>query len=461
MKHDLATVLAEIRKGKPPSFVLLFGDDYQVHSACKAILDLLVPTERQIFNLERFDGGSVPWDQIEAALMTPPFFAGTKAVFIEDAPYFFSRESKGDLSEKVLQLWGEGKKDEAARLFFDLLILEGWTQEKWERLEEPFSDASVAELFGSDRKEAREEVLALAAFCRARGMDFGRRGKGEGHRLTELLEQGIPSGVVLLLAASHVDRRIRLYRSFQDKGIVLDLALKRDRSGRISPEVVREFLDQSLKEGGKKIEAQAREMILLRAGGELWGIRQELEKLFLYAGEEPWIRARDVEQVFVDQGEAWIFDLTRAIAERDSLRALGLLARLLSQGDHPLKLLGAIASEVRRLLAARCWIEGELRVQWKKGMTFAQFQTSVLRQGSPLLGQNPYGDYMTFQRAEGFTTSGLISYLERIYEADIQLKTTGTSHRLVMERLVLEMCQREGRITVQNEGKMQNADSKK
>lgn len=446
MKQDLAAVLAEIRKGSAPSFLLLYGDDYQVRAACKSILDLLVPSESQIFNLERFDGSSVPWGQIEAALMTPPFFAGTKAVFVESAPYFFSRESKGGLGEKVLALWGEGRKDDAAGLFLDLLIFEGWTQEQWDGHEAPLSEAALAELFGSEYKEAREEAQGLATYCRARGLDFARRGKGEGHGLAELLERGLPSGVVLLLAASHVDRRIRLYRTFEDRGTVLDLALKREKGGSISREALGEFLERSLRDNGKRIDGQAREMILLRASGELWGIHHELEKLFLYVGEQAWIRAKDVEEVFVDQGEAWIFDFTRAVMEKQLLRALDLMASLLSQGDHPLKLLGTIASEVRKLLSARCLIEGEMRTQWKKGMSFNQFKASVLGQGSPLISQNPYGDYMTFQRAEGFTTASLLSYLDRIYEADVQLKRTGASPRMVMERLVLEMCQREGKM---------------
>src|SRR3990172_9020065 len=143
MKRNLEAVLAEIRKGKGPWLLLLHGDDYQVHSAGKVILDLLVPPEKRDFNLERFDGRNVPWDEIESALMTPPFLPGTKAVFVDNAPYFLSREHKGELSARVLQLWGEGKKEEGARLFLDLLILEGWTKERWERLQEPSSAAGL------------------------------------------------------------------------------------------------------------------------------------------------------------------------------------------------------------------------------------------------------------------------------------------------------------------------------
>ena len=120
-------------------------------------------------NLEPFNGQSTQWDEIEAALMTPPLFPGIKVIFIENAPYFLSREHKGELGEKILQLWSEGKKDEAARLLSQLLSLEGWTQERWEGFRESLSAPQLAELFGDDSRETREVIEELLAFCRSRG----------------------------------------------------------------------------------------------------------------------------------------------------------------------------------------------------------------------------------------------------------------------------------------------------
>ena len=439
---QLEAVLSEIRQGKCPQWLLLHGDGFRVHKACKTILDLLVPEPERAFNLERFDGRSAPWDAIEVALRTPPFFPGRKTLFVEEAPYFLSREHSGDLGEKSLQLWNEGRKDDAARLFLDLLLLQGWTQERWDALAGPFPVAEIAGLFGSEETAVREEVEAISTYCRSRGTRLSAHKGGEGHRLMELMEQGIPPWAVLVITASQIDRRTRLYKRFGEKGVVLDLALERDRSGRVSREAVAEFLDQRVKESGKRIEAKAREMILARAGDELWAVHGELEKLFLYVGEEPWIRAKDVEEIFLDQAEAWVFDLTAAIGRRDSMQALEQLAYLLSQGEHPLRLLGALASEVRRLLAVRQLIEGEMRQRWSSGMSYPQFQKSVLQQGAPLVTRNPYGDYLSFQRAESFTARELLGYLGWIYQTDIRLKSAGKSPRVTMDRLILEMCRK-------------------
>ena len=76
MKRDLENVVADIKNSRGPQLLLLFGDDLQVQGACKTFLDNLVPENQRGFNLERFDGRSAPWDQIEASLNTPPFFPG-------------------------------------------------------------------------------------------------------------------------------------------------------------------------------------------------------------------------------------------------------------------------------------------------------------------------------------------------------------------------------------------------
>jgi hypothetical protein len=73
-------------------------------------------------------------------------------------------------------------------------------------------------------------------------------------------------------------------------------------------------------------------------------------------------------------------------------------------------------------------------------MSYQQFQHSVLQQGSPLLNRNPYADYLCFQRAENFSMEVLRSAMERIYEADLSLKSSAAMHRLVMERLIVGMC---------------------
>jgi DNA polymerase III subunit delta len=436
----LESIRIAIAKGNIPSLFLLYGDDYQVQAATRALLDDLVPNEDRAFNLEKFDGRSASWEEIEAALMTPPFFPGKKAVLVDNAPYFLAQERKGEVADKVLDLWREGKQEEAARLFLDLLGLQGWTQEEWERAQGELSISQISSLCAVDDEKDVAQIEEILAFCRGREMAPGQ-GKSRGsQRLAEIMEQGLPPWATLLLTAVHVDRRTRLYRRFEETGKVLDFTLARERSGKVARDVLMAFLERRLKEAGKRIEATGKELILQRAGDQLWSLHQELEKLFLYVGAAPMIQARDVEEVFLDQGEGWIFDFTGALAQKDALSAFAHLTRLLAQGDHPLKILAVLASEVRRLLAARSLIERELRERWKSSLTFPQFQASVLSNGQPLLTRSAYADYMALQRAQNFTTLELLNTLSEIRDADMRLKSSNTPPARVLERLILDVC---------------------
>jgi DNA polymerase III subunit delta len=449
VKRDLRTLLTDLKAGRGPQLLLLFGDDLQVDETCKAVLNQLVPADRRGFNFERFDGRTASWEQIESSLMTPPFLPGKKLLWVENAPYFFSREQKGEVGERILDLWRDGKKDAAGKLLIDLLVVEGWTQEQWERLADSSSRAFL-ELLLVDDPESQGDIEALLSYCKSRDFDLSKRKGSEEHRLAALLEQGLPEWSFLLLTAVQVDRRTRLYKRFEEIGAALYLDLERERSGKASRDSLLEFINSRIRQAGKTLDPQAREMILARAGDDLRALQQEIEKLLLFVGERAVIRAEEVEAIVADRGEGWIFDLTRALGERNATAALAQLARLLAQGEPALKILGTIAAEIRRLLSARQLLATDLAKLWKRGMTYQQFQQTVLQQGLPPITRNPYGDYMCFQRAERFSLAELRADMEKLFQTDYRLKSSGHQPRVVLEQLILSMCLSSPRASRQN-----------
>jgi DNA polymerase III subunit delta len=439
MKGNFDTFLTDVQKGDGPASVLLFGDDLEVQSACKSLIDVVVPPDQREFNLERFDGRSALWDQIESSLLTPPFLPGKKLVWIENAPYFFSRENKTELGKRIIQLWRDDKKDDAGKLLVDLIALEGWSQKQWEQLE-PSRDTAVFELLQAKDQDDREATDALVAYCKSRGLELKEARESEENAIRKLLNGGLPSWDFLLLTTSQVDRRTRLYKQFEENGAIFFLGLERDRYGKISRDKLREFIDRQLSLSKKRVEPQARELILLRAGDDVRTLQQELDKLLLYIGDDTVIRADNVETIFADQSEGWIFDLTRFIAARNATAALCQLNRLIAQGDHPLKLLSTLAAEVRKLLSARQILDSDLRGRWKPGMNYKQFEHAIVDPGATLLTRSPYADYLCFQRAETFSFAELLSYLHSIHDTDLRLKSSGANPKLVMERLIFQMC---------------------
>ena len=446
MKQTLDAFLANVGKSKGPGLALLFGDDLQVQSACKSLIDVVVPSDQREFNLERFDGHSATWNQIESSLMTPPFLPGRKLVWIENAPYFFTRDNRGELAEKTVQLWSAGKKDEACKVLLELLVAEGWSAEQWQQLN-PRTATAVVEVLGLEEQENRDAADALISYCKNTGTELQPARRSEEQAILKLLDGALPSWDFLLFTAEQVDRRTRLYKQLEQNGAIFYLGLERDRYGKISRDQLRQFIDQQFRTFGKTVEPRARELILLRAGDELRALQHELDKLMLYAGDQATISVCDVETIFADQTEGWIFDLTRLITARDAPGALCQLARLIGQGDHPLKLLSTIAAEVRKLLSARQLIETDLRGRWRRGMTYNQFEQTVLDHGATLLTRNSYADYLCFQRAESFSLQELLSFMRGIHDADLRLKSSASNPQIVMERLILRMCMGTSRLT--------------
>ncbi len=262
----------------------------------------------------------------------------------------------------------------------------------------------------------------------------------EPDRIAQLLERGLPRGARLLLLAPRADKRGRAYKQLSRQGCVVDLSVERDRSGRIRRESLAAFLEQHLRRARKRIETKAREMVLSRCGNELWTVHQELEKLILHAGDAETVNAADVEDIFTDQSESWVFDLTDALGQRDTLRALVFLRRLMAGGEYPLMMLGAIASHVRRLVSARQLLDRELHDVWRRRMSYAEFQKQVPPDTEGLPTASPYANYLTLQRAEKFTLPELKTFLRLLRDTDARLKSSGHQPQAVMERLILEMC---------------------
>ncbi len=257
MKRDLKNVLTDLSAGRGPQLLLVFGDDLQVAESCRAILDQLVPAEQRGFNFERFDGRSASWEQIELSLMTPPFFSGKKLLWVDSAPYFYAREQSGELGEKVLDLWRDGKREEAAKVLLDLLTVEGWSQDRWDGLDGAAATPFLT-LLGAGGGEDQDEAMAILAYCKSRPMYLAKRKGAESNRLGALLDQGLPEWSFLLLTAMQVDRRTRLFKRFEELGAVLYVGLERDRSGKIARESLLEFVGQRLRQAGKNIDPQAR-----------------------------------------------------------------------------------------------------------------------------------------------------------------------------------------------------------
>jgi DNA polymerase-3 subunit delta len=448
---DLASLLATA-KSKPAPVYLFIGDPFQTAAAARRLIDLLVPPERRSLNLEAYDGRTASIAPILDSLRTPALFRGTKVIWLREPTLFLSGEKRADLTEALFEAWGEERRDEAAEKLLVLAALAGWTQEQLDSTDfASLAQSAVADFFGATlNAKEREALVAVHAHCREQNLAVSAF-RDESGLLEDFLAAGMPPGNVLVFSASAVDRRKRIFKKVREAGEVVELTVERERSGALTAESAGALIDQVLGERGKRIAPAGRRLVLQRAGREPGPLTIELEKLCLYAGERATIDENDVAASFRDLAESWIFDFTRALAQRQAVSAVALLRSLFEQGDHPLRLLALIARELRMLLLAKDCLAGTLAGTWTRQTPFAVFRDRLFprlseEERQAFGGVHPFVVYLALQNASGVATIALQRAMLRLQDLDVKFKSTGTDPRLLLEAFVLDMCRNQGRI---------------
>jgi DNA polymerase III subunit delta len=184
------------------------------------------------------------------------------------------------------------------------------------------------------------------------------------------------------------------------------------------------WLRQDAERVGVRLNAEAIELLKEACGGSLYSVRRELEKLAAYVSPGQAVTAGDVATLRGTEPGASVFDLTLAIGGKNRGRVLAILARNLEAGEAPLRILGSLAWQYRRL--------------WKV--------KEVVRQGgregeaARTLRMDPY-KVRAF--LEQFPDAHLHEALRLFLDADAKLKggSDGRPAR-ILEDVLLRLCDR-------------------
>lgn len=175
---------------------------------------------------------------------------------------------------------------------------------------------------------------------------------------------------------------------------------------------------------GLAIQRDAVQYVWQAIGNDLQALSNELLKTVVSLKDRKTITLEDVRTVVGDFREYSSFDLAEALGRKDLQKALDVLNRLLLEGESAIGLLGSTAWNFRRLMRAKSMEQsgtGYEEIKKKLGVIF--HQSAVFREQM---------------------RSYSIAELERVFEimlaADRSLKSSGLGGRLVLERMVLEMC---------------------
>ncbi|RLC12638.1 MAG: hypothetical protein DRH43_01065 [Deltaproteobacteria bacterium] len=442
---DLSGLLDNIKTGKVAPVYLLYGNEFLLEAAFKRLLNALVPVAEQALNYEALDGAVVNIYDLVERLNTFPIFAGRKAIAVHGTNIFSSEANVDDLLGKAEEAFEKEDLMGSAVYFLQVLSMA--------RL--PLNDAGDGDIasllrntFDIGEKHLGPWLNEVADYCLRENMTAPTY-QDDADVLTEAIEAGFPETNHLILTTDFVDKRRKLYRTIKAKGVVIDCSVGeggKTAGRRQQKEVLKAQMREALKTAGKTIAPGGFEVLYEKTGSGLRNFNNELEKLITFVGDQKRIELEDIEQALDMTKEDPIYEVSNAIGERATQKALFLIGRLLKANFYPLQILATIINQVRKLILARDFIRCSQGIGWKRGLSYGAFQKIILpelqKHETELFPGNahPFVIYKTLQQADNYTFEELAKAMKILLDADIRLKTTRHDARIVLDHAILEIC---------------------
>jgi len=270
----------------------------------------------------------------------------------------------------------------------------------------------VKALYG--RGSHAEEFAAIEAYCRNPNPD-----------------------AVLIFVADHIsipadarrmemqdkDRYERIRETLGEFCTVIELARVEESDG------IRWVVEHASNEA-VKVDADAARELVDALGTDMMLIANELEKLILYVGQKKRITLGDVEIMVLAAKQRSLYELTDAISAKDRVRALAVLDALLSSEEGEEAAIGHIYMLARTFR--------QMLVILEKNVRDSRAIWQALWQGFRV---PPFAAEDIIRQARRYKSRReLTRALRLLARADLALRSNPPSKRLVLEKLVIDLC---------------------
>lgn len=185
---------------------------------------------------------------------------------------------------------------------------------------------------------------------------------------------------------------------------------------------LKNWAENQITKYGGKISQFALSKLLLYAGNDLWRLDNEIKKLVSFKNKGQ-IGIEDIDLLVRSKIETDIFKTIDAISQKDKKTALSLLHKHLDKGDSPLYLLSMVNYQFRNLVAIKDLV--------KKGVPY-----SMIAKRS---GLHPYVVRKNSYPLERFSMDELKKIYQKIFQADLDIKTGKTDPEVALDLLISEI----------------------
>ena len=221
--------------------------------------------------------------------------------------------------------------------------------------------------------------------------------------------------IILVYEEGEINERNPLVQFFKKSGKVQNFKP-------LEGEKLRSWLEKEFAGYKTGIDAQAVDKLIRFVGSDSWQLSNEIKKLVNYKAKKR-IEAKDIDLLVKPKIETDIFKTIDAIAQKDKRRALSLVHGHLEKGESPLYLFSMINFQFRNLLIVKDLIE-------RNRPYYAILKESKL---------HPFIVKKSFELAKKFTLSELKKIYQKIFEADLNIKTGKLDSQTALDLLIAEI----------------------
>jgi len=265
--------------------------------------------------------------------------------------------------------------------------------------------------------------------------------------LGEMVKEGLPDGIALVVSANKVFKGSSFYKAFKAAGKVHEFSLA--AKPHLREKDARQEAARLFSEAGISATPGLLETFIGRCGSDPRQIVQEVEKLSLYLGDRKDLKLEDIAIITTPAAEAQFWELADAAAKRDTATALRLIRQ---QTEHDSSCVGMIMGIEKRfqllLILRECMRNkiffiakrGRESIEWNKSPENESLLDSIFtdpRQDPRKM--HPYRLLMLCKDALKFSRSELRNNLHAILETHEKIVSSSLPEPSLMEMLILKI----------------------
>jgi DNA polymerase-3 subunit delta len=233
---------------------------------------------------------------------------------------------------------------------------------------------------------------------------------------TDFIEN-LPSHICMILISSTVDKRKKIYKSIEKKGIVTEFQPLKGNA------LIR-WIEERFSHEGKKIDKRTALFLANTFNRNLEELDSEIKKAITYVGDEKeFIKQDDILPILRKTLENNVFLLIDALGQKDFRRAISILNDMLKEGESSIWILFMIMRQIR--LIYRCLI------LLQNGLSFKDIQET--------LKEHPFVLKKAITQGNNFSLKQLDHALNFALETDVEIKKGVIEPKLAIEILLLKV----------------------